>query len=255
MGHIENQDIQWNGCHRWWQPRSRTWTSSRPSPRCPSQGSPSTPSSSGSGFGFCCETLHWPITEKRHTQNSPKVCRQVSWDARPPCPTPPGSSRRFSPASSCLPLTWVTSPHTIRLYLKSSDTIIFYCICYRNVHLLHQGPHGPVVVPGDEPLLAGRQPGRSKCGSCASCALFLFPLKYQRILQKWKIRWTLFYNVLNSALLDVFKVHNFSHCTPPARSLETMTGIVASCWFIFAGMCLYVFVSSSTKSWDSLIIK
>ncbi len=125
VGHIENQDIESNGCYRRWQPWSWTWTSSRPSPRCPSQGSPSTPSSSGSGSGFCCGTLHWPITEKRHTQNSPKGCRQVSWEAGPPCPTPPGSSHRFSPASSCLPPTWVTSPHTIRLYLKSSDTIIF----------------------------------------------------------------------------------------------------------------------------------
>jgi hypothetical protein len=68
--------------------------------------------------------LHWPITEKRHTQNSPKGCSQVSWEARPPYPTPSGSSPRSSPASSCLPPTWVTSPLYIRLYLKSSDTII-----------------------------------------------------------------------------------------------------------------------------------
>ncbi len=115
-GHIENQDIQWNCCHRRRQPRSWTWTSSMPLPRCPSQGSPSTPSSSGSGPGFFCETLHWPITEKRHTQNSPKGCSQVSWEARPPCPTPPEGSPWSSTASSCLPPTWVTSPHNIRLY-------------------------------------------------------------------------------------------------------------------------------------------
>jgi hypothetical protein len=49
----------------------------RPLPRCPSQGSPSAPTSFGSGPGFCCETLHCPITEKRHTQNSPKGCSPV----------------------------------------------------------------------------------------------------------------------------------------------------------------------------------
>jgi hypothetical protein len=32
-------------------------------------------------------------------------------------------------------------------------------MCYRNVHLLHQGPHGPDVVPGDELHRAERQPG------------------------------------------------------------------------------------------------
>jgi hypothetical protein len=33
---------------------------------------------------------------------------------------------------------------------------IFYFICYRNVHLQHQGPHGPAVVTGDELLQAGQ---------------------------------------------------------------------------------------------------
>jgi hypothetical protein len=66
-GHIENQDIQWNGRQRRRQPRSWTWTFSRPSPRCPFLGSPSMPSCSGSGPRFCCEALHWPITQRRHT--------------------------------------------------------------------------------------------------------------------------------------------------------------------------------------------
>jgi hypothetical protein len=58
---------------------------------------------------------------------------------------------------------------------------------------------------------------------------FFVSLKYQQILQKQKIRQTSFNNDLNSALFDVFIVHNLSHSTPPARSLETMTGFVASC--------------------------
>jgi hypothetical protein len=87
----------------------------------------------------------------------------------------------------------------------------------------------PAVVPGDELLRAGRQPGWSISGCCASCALFLFSLKYHQILQKRKICRTSFNNVLNSALFDVFIVHNLSYCTPAARSLETMTGFIASC--------------------------
>ncbi len=43
-------------------------------------------------------------------------------------------------------------PQVLRLYNS-------YSICYRNVHLLHQGPHVPAVVPDDELLRAGRQPG------------------------------------------------------------------------------------------------
>ncbi len=58
----------------------------------PGKGPFSPPSSSGSDPWFCCEALHGPITLRRPTQNRPKGCSQVSWEAIPPCPTPPGGS-------------------------------------------------------------------------------------------------------------------------------------------------------------------
>ncbi len=72
--HIKNQVIQWNSCQRRGQPQSWTLTSSRPSPRCPCIWTPSPPSSFGCGPRFCGEALHWPITQRRPTQNSPKGC-------------------------------------------------------------------------------------------------------------------------------------------------------------------------------------
>jgi hypothetical protein len=56
-----------------------------------------------------------------------------------------------------------------------------------------------------------------------------------------------FHYVLNSAPFDVFMLI-ISFTVSPARSLETMTTFVASCRFIFAGMCLFVYVSASKKS-------
>ncbi len=123
-------------------------------------------------------TYNWETPQK----NSPKGCSQMSWGARPPCPTPSGSSPWSSPATSCLFPTWVTSPHYLRFVPQVLWHHNSYCICHRNVHLLHQGPHGPAVVPGDELLRAIRQLGWSICGNCASCALFLFSLRYQQII-------------------------------------------------------------------------
>jgi hypothetical protein len=75
--------------------------------RC--QGTPSPPSSFGSGPQFCCEAFQWPVTQRRPTQNSPKGCRQVSWEARPSSQTLPGGSSWASPASSSLPVSALTS--------------------------------------------------------------------------------------------------------------------------------------------------
>ncbi len=82
-GHIENELIQWNDCHRWRQSPSWTWTCSRPSPRCPCPWTPPAPSSSGSGPRIFCETLHWPIIQSGPRQNNPKGCSQASWEAPP----------------------------------------------------------------------------------------------------------------------------------------------------------------------------
>jgi hypothetical protein len=65
------------------------------------------------------------------------------------------------------------------------------------------------------------------CSRCTFC-IFVFLLRYQQILQKQKIRLTSFNYVLNSALFDVFMLI-ISFTVSPARSLETMTALVASC--------------------------
>ncbi len=51
-----------------------------PSPGC---------SSSWSDPWICCETLLWPLIQRRHIQKSLKASSQASWKARPPPPTPP----------------------------------------------------------------------------------------------------------------------------------------------------------------------
>ncbi len=71
---FKNQVIQWNGCQWRGQPQFWTLTSSRPSPCCPCLRTPSPPSSFGWGLRFCCQALHWPITQRRPTQISPKGC-------------------------------------------------------------------------------------------------------------------------------------------------------------------------------------
>jgi hypothetical protein len=38
----------------------------------------------------------------------------------------------------------------------------------------------------------------------------------------------------------------------PAQSLQTITALEASCRFIFAGMCLFVFIYALAHSWDGL---
>ncbi len=156
------------------------------------------------GPRFCCETLHWPITQRRPTQGSPKGCNQASWEAWPPYPTPPGGS-----------------------------------------------PHGLAGGPWWWAPL-GLRPDRSICSRCASCALFCFYKRYQHILQKRKICLTSFHCVWNSAPFDVFMLI-ISFTVSPARSLETMAALVASCWLIFTGKCLIDFVPTSKKSWDSFV--
>jgi hypothetical protein len=56
-----------------------------------------------------------------------------------------------------------------------------------------------------------------------------------------------FHYILNSAPFDVFMLI-ISFTVSPARSLETTTTLVTSCGFIFARMCLFVYVSASKKS-------
>ncbi len=62
--------MQWNGYQQWQHPWFWTLTSSRSSPWCPCEGTPSPPSSFGSGPQFCCEALHWPVTQRRHTASA-----------------------------------------------------------------------------------------------------------------------------------------------------------------------------------------
>jgi len=42
------------------------------------QGTPPAPSSSGSDPWICCETLQWPLIQRRHIQNSQKGCSHES---------------------------------------------------------------------------------------------------------------------------------------------------------------------------------
>jgi hypothetical protein len=42
------------------------------------QGTPPAPSSSGSDPWICCETLQWPLNQRRHIQNSQKGCSHES---------------------------------------------------------------------------------------------------------------------------------------------------------------------------------
>ena len=72
---------------------------------------------------------------------------------------------------------------------------------------------------------------------CHLCPFFALSM-YQQILQKRKICLTSFHYVLNSGPFDVFMLI-ISITVSPARSLETMTALVAFCWLIFAGMCLF----------------
>ncbi len=55
---------------------------------------------------FCCEALHWHITQKRPTQNCSKGCSQASWEAKPPSPTPPGGSPHWLAVVHCDELLW-----------------------------------------------------------------------------------------------------------------------------------------------------
>ncbi len=109
--------MQWNGYQQWQHPWFWTLTTSRSSPWCPCQRTPSLPSSFGSCPQFCCEALLWPVTQRRPSQNSPKGWSQVSWEAWPSSQTPPGGSSWASPASSSLPVSvwnqWI-SLHFIR---------------------------------------------------------------------------------------------------------------------------------------------
>ncbi len=50
---------------------------------------------------------------------------------------------------------------------------ISYCICYRNAHLLHQGPHGSAVVLGDELHEAEQYTRGAKPGDYDSSRSFL----------------------------------------------------------------------------------
>jgi hypothetical protein len=139
--------------------------------------------------------LHWPITQRRYTQNSPNGSNQASWEARPPSPTPPGVA-----------------------------------------------PHGLAVVPGDKLLLV--------CGPIGQYAVaaplvpFFVFIKVSAYSPEAKICLTSFHYDLNSAPFDVF-ILIISSTVSPARSLETMTALVASCWLIYTGKCLFVFVSAS----------
>jgi hypothetical protein len=58
---------------------------------------------------------------------------------------------------------------------------------------------------------------------------------------------TSFHYVLNSAPFDVFLLI-ISLTVSPARSLETMPALGASCLLIFTGKCLIACVSASKKS-------
>ncbi len=85
--HIDNHVFNKNYHQLWREPRSWTWSSCRPSLGCPWQGTPSPPSSWSDPW-ICCETLLWPLIQRRHIQKSQKACSQASWKARPPPPTP-----------------------------------------------------------------------------------------------------------------------------------------------------------------------
>ncbi len=135
--------MQWKGNQQWQHPWFWTLTSSRSSPWCPCQGTPSPPSSFGSGPQFCCEALHWPVTERRQTQNSPKGCSQVSWEAWPSSPTPP---RGFFLSQSCVLFLACecsdissTSLHNIR-FVSQVLRHLFPHSCPENGQLLPQGP-------------------------------------------------------------------------------------------------------------------
>ncbi len=121
MNIFENQIMQWKG----------------------NQGTPSPPSSFGSGPQFCCEALHWPVTERRQTQNSPKGCSQVSWEARPSSPTTP---RGFFLSQSCVLFLACecsdissTSLHNIRFVSQVLRHLLPHS-CPENGQLLPQGP-------------------------------------------------------------------------------------------------------------------
>ncbi len=98
---MENQFIQWNCCQQRRHPRSGTWTSCRPLPRCSWRATPSPPWSWRSGPWFRFEALLWPSIQRRPMQNSPLGCRQGSWEARSSSPAPPWGSYWANPASSC----------------------------------------------------------------------------------------------------------------------------------------------------------
>jgi hypothetical protein len=98
-------------------------------------------------------------------------------------------------------------------------------------------PHELDVIPGDELLWACCGQDGQYAKFCHLCPFFALSM-YQQILQKRKICLTSFHYVLNSAPFDVFMLI-ISITVSPARSLETMTALVAFCWLIFAGMCLF----------------
>jgi hypothetical protein len=87
----------------------------------------------------------------------------------------------------------------------SFDTILSNL--FWNVHLLHPGggggEEGPAVVPGDELVQAG---------------FFLLKL-YQQILQKQSIFQT-FFNIVNTALIDVSIANNLFHGMSGAKSAD-----------------------------------
>jgi hypothetical protein len=95
----------------------------------------------------------------------------VRWVGRPNLLVPHLLEPGLRPLA-CL-RTWLSSPNDHGFVPQVLRHHISYFICYRNVHLLHQGPHGPAVVPGDELLQAGQCTCGAKPGDYDSSRRFM----------------------------------------------------------------------------------
>ncbi len=95
----------------------------------------------------------------------------VRWAGRPNLIVPHLLEPVLHPLA-CL-RTWLSSPNDKGFVPEVLGHRISYFICYRNVHLPHQGPNGPAVVPGDELLQAGQYTCGAKPGDYDSSRSFL----------------------------------------------------------------------------------
>jgi hypothetical protein len=102
------------------------------------------------------------------------------------------------------------------------------------------GPHGHAGVPDDEPLRVGGQVTVHMKSMLLMCNFLVF-INTSADPPEAKNSPNFFKKRLFCALFDVFMVH-------PAQSLETIRALVASCYYIFIGTFLFVFVLASKKS-------